>query len=77
MISGHGKSPCAGVCLGRQPCGRGSRAAAVVPIQSMFGWRASLFLFGAIGVIWATAWYGWYRDRMLPSFSMSLNHHSA
>jgi MFS family permease len=34
----------------------------VVPIQSMFGWRASFFLFGAIGVIWAIAWYGWYRD---------------
>jgi ACS family glucarate transporter-like MFS transporter len=27
------------------------------------GWRATFFVFGAIGVIWAAAWHMWYRDR--------------
>ena len=34
----------------------------VVPIQSRYGWRASFFLFGLLGVVWATAWYIWFRD---------------
>lgn len=34
----------------------------VVPIQSAWGWRASFFLFGAIGVIWCAVWWWWYRD---------------
>ncbi len=34
----------------------------VVPIQMRFGWRASFFLFGLLGVIWAAVWYAWYRD---------------
>jgi len=34
----------------------------VVPIQARFGWRTSFFLFGVFGVIWAAAWFGWYRD---------------
>ena len=35
----------------------------VVPIQNRWGWRASFFIFGAVGVIWAAIWYWWYRDR--------------
>ena len=34
----------------------------VVPIQMHYGWRASFYLFGVIGVIWASAWYVWFRD---------------
>jgi len=34
----------------------------VVPIQARWGWRASFFCFGALGVIWAAVWYAWYRD---------------
>ncbi len=34
----------------------------VVPIQSRFGWRASFFVFGALGLGWAAAWYAWFRD---------------
>ncbi|HUS05819.1 MAG TPA: MFS transporter [Bryobacteraceae bacterium] len=34
----------------------------VVPIQRNYGWRVSFYVFGAIGVIWAIVWYGWYRD---------------
>jgi len=34
----------------------------VVPIQSRYGWRASFFVFGALGVAWAAVWYIWFRD---------------
>ena len=34
----------------------------VVPIQQAYGWRASFWVFGVIGVIWAIVWYAWYRD---------------
>jgi MFS transporter, ACS family, glucarate transporter len=34
----------------------------VVPIMLRYGWRASFFLFGVFGVLWAIVWYGWYRD---------------
>jgi MFS family permease len=34
----------------------------VVPIQSRYGWRAPFFLFGLLGVGWATVWYTWFRD---------------
>src|SRR5450631_3481663 len=34
----------------------------VVPIQSRYGWRASFFVFGLLGVGWATLWYIWFRD---------------
>jgi len=34
----------------------------VVPIQVHYGWRAPFFVFGALGVVWSLAWYGWFRD---------------
>jgi MFS transporter, ACS family, glucarate transporter len=34
----------------------------VIPIQTRWGWRASFWTFGFLGVIWAAAWYWWYRD---------------
>jgi MFS family permease len=34
----------------------------VIPIQMRFGWRASFFCFGFLGIIWAAVWYRWYRD---------------
>jgi len=34
----------------------------VVPIQSRYGWRVSFYVFGAVGVCWATAWYVGFRD---------------
>ena len=27
------------------------------------GWRATFVVFGCPGVVWAAAWYAWYRDR--------------
>jgi sugar phosphate permease len=32
-------------------------------LVTRWGWRASFFFFGAIGILWAAAWYAWYRDR--------------
>ena len=34
----------------------------VIPIQMRYGWRASFYVFGVLGVMWATAWYLWFRD---------------
>lgn len=34
----------------------------VVPIQQRFGWRASFWVFGILGIVWAFLWYRWYRD---------------
>ena len=33
-----------------------------VPIQIHYGWRASFYLFGTLGVMWAVVWYTWFRD---------------
>ena len=35
----------------------------IVPIQVRFGWRASFFVLGVIGIFWCLAWYAWYRER--------------
>jgi ACS family glucarate transporter-like MFS transporter len=34
----------------------------VVPIQMQYGWRASFYIFGAVGIVWALVWYFWFRD---------------
>ena len=34
----------------------------VVPIQVRYGWRASFYLFGILGAVWAAVWYVWFRD---------------
>lgn len=34
----------------------------VVPLQAHFGWRASFWILGAIGLAWAAVWWWWYRD---------------
>jgi predicted MFS family arabinose efflux permease len=34
----------------------------IVPIQVRYGWRASFYVLGLVGVLWCIAWYWWYRD---------------
>jgi len=34
----------------------------VVSIQKIYGWQASFWLFGSLGVFWAALWYWWFRD---------------
>lgn len=43
----------------------------VVFLMLRFGWRSVFYIFGAIGVIWAVAWYLYYRDR--PEEHRSVN----
>jgi len=44
----------------------------VVPIQIRYGWRASFYVFGAVGVIWAAVWYTWFRDSPAEKPGVSL-----
>jgi len=32
-------------------------------LVARWGWRPSFVAFGALGIVWAIAWYVWYRDR--------------
>jgi ACS family glucarate transporter-like MFS transporter len=34
----------------------------VLPIQIRYGWRASFYVFGVAGLLWAAVWYWWFRD---------------
>ncbi len=34
----------------------------IVPLQIQFGWRASFYVFGAVGVCWSAGWWRWYRN---------------
>lgn len=34
----------------------------VIPLQQAYGWRTSFLVFGAAGLVWALAWYAWFRD---------------
>jgi ACS family glucarate transporter-like MFS transporter len=51
-----------GVALMASQIGGAVAPLLVVPIQSRYGWRASFFVFGAVGVCWAIAWRAWFRD---------------
>jgi len=42
--------------------GSGLTPLLVVPIQIHYGWRASFYCFGLLGVLWSIAWYAWFRD---------------
>jgi len=44
----------------------------VVPIQMRYGWRASFYVFGVLGVIWAIVWYVWFRDSPAEMRGVSL-----
>lgn len=43
----------------------------VLVLISRWGWRASFVIVGSIGLVWAAAWYVWYRDA--PSAHPSVN----
>ena len=32
-----------------------------------FGWRFSFMLLGLAGILWAAAWFWWFRDRPLST----------
>lgn len=35
----------------------------LIPFEEAFGWRIMFLVLGAIGFVWAFAWWIWYRDR--------------
>ena len=35
----------------------------VIPLQDAFGWRSAFYIFGGVGILWAAAWYLWFRDQ--------------
>lgn len=39
----------------------------VLPIQRIYGWRMSFYIFGSLGVIWSAIWFWQYRDRQIES----------
>ena len=51
-----------GVTLMASQIGGGVAPLLVVPIQMRYGWRASFFVFGIFGAVWAVVWYIWFRD---------------
>ncbi len=52
----------AGVILMASQAGGAIAPLLVVPIQMRYGWRASFFVFGLCGALWAAVWYVWFRD---------------
>jgi len=42
--------------------GAASTPLLVIPIQGRYGWQASFYVFGVLGVLWSAAWYAWFRD---------------
>ena len=43
----------------------------VVALMLAYGWRAPFYVFGAIGLVWAAAWFWYYRDT--PAEHSSVN----
>jgi MFS family permease len=79
------KATMAGVMLAASQVGGAAAPLLVVPIQSAYGWRMSFYIFGAIGVLWATTWYVLFRDtpavdsppvRSKPAISVAATAHS-
>jgi MFS family permease len=44
----------------------------VVPIQVHYGWRASFYVFGILGVAWSAVWYRWFRDSPAEKVGVTL-----
>jgi len=42
--------------------GAASTPLLVIPIQVRYGWQASFYVFGVLGVLWSAVWYAWFRD---------------
>jgi ACS family glucarate transporter-like MFS transporter len=57
----HGRA--LGVILLSSQLGGAIAPLMIVPLQVHFGWRASFYVFGFVGVVWAYGWWRWYRNR--------------
>jgi MFS family permease len=61
-FSASRRATMAGITLMASQIGGAAAPLLVVPIQIRFGWRASFYAFGALGIGWAIAWHVWFRD---------------
>ena len=52
----------AGISLMAAQIGGAVSPLLVIPLQVRYGWRMSFLVFGAVGVLWALAWFAWFRD---------------
>lgn len=34
----------------------------LVPFSARFGWRASFWMLGSVGIVWAITWWSWFRN---------------
>jgi ACS family glucarate transporter-like MFS transporter len=58
----HERGRAFGVILMASQLGGAIAPLLVVPIQVHYGWRASFYVFGILGVGWSIVWYRWFRD---------------
>jgi ACS family glucarate transporter-like MFS transporter len=58
----HKRGRALGIILMASQLGGGIAPLLVVPIQEHYGWRASFFVFGFLGVVWSVVWFRWFRD---------------
>ena len=58
----HERGRAFGISLMSSQLGGAIAPLLVVPIQIHYGWRASFFVFGILGVAWSAIWYSWFRD---------------
>ena len=58
----HERGRAFGIALMASQLGGAFAPLLVVPIQIRYGWRASFYAFGILGVAWSVVWYRWFRD---------------
>jgi MFS transporter, ACS family, glucarate transporter len=58
----HERGRAFGICLMASQLGGAIAPLLVIPIQVHYGWRASFYVFGVLGVAWSVVWYWWFRD---------------
>ncbi len=58
----HERGRAFGISLMASQLGGAIAPLLVIPIQARYGWRASFYVFGFLGVAWSTVWYWWFRD---------------
>jgi MFS transporter, ACS family, glucarate transporter len=58
----HERGRACGIFLMASQLGGAFAPLLVVPIQVHYGWRASFYVFGMLGVGWSVVWYRWFRD---------------
>jgi MFS family permease len=61
-IPRHERAKAQGYLWGASRIGGALAPLTVVPIQAAWGWRASFWIFGLIGLVWVFLWHAWYRD---------------